>query len=298
MVTDGLDFPAALGAVAAAVEAEMTALLGDDSEAPSRVTEAMRYAVLAGGKRLRPFLVVTVADLFEVPRPRALRVAAALEFVHTYSLVHDDLPCMDDDDLRRGQPTVHRQFDEATAVLAGDGLLTRAFDILADPATHPDGAVRADLVRRLALAAGPRGMVGGQALDLAAAEARLDIAAINRLQSLKTGALIRFACEAGAVLAGVNDQLERLGSYAEALGLAFQIADDLLDTEGDAAELGKAVGKDAALGKATYVALLGPDEARRRARALAERAASEVDHWGPRAALLKEVAEFAVRRRV
>jgi len=265
-------------------------------EAP--LFEAMRYMTLANGKRLRPFLVLSGARLCGGARAGALRVGAAIELVHTYSLVHDDLPAMDDDDLRRGQPSCHVKFDEATAILAGDALQTLAFEVLADPATHPDGAVRSELVRRLAVAAGGAGMVGGQMIDLAVEHADVDLATITRMQRLKTGALISFSCEAGAVLGGAGEDKRRaLLGYAHDLGLAFQIADDLLDTLGNAADLGKATGKDAAHGKATFVSLLGVEEAQRRARALVRQAVAHLDVFGESAAHLRDLARFVVERR-
>jgi farnesyl diphosphate synthase len=295
---------AAMQEVGAAVEAELDRLLPVPDGAMAKLDQAMRYACLGGGKRLRALLVVAGADLFDVPRERSLRVAAAIEMLHAYSLVHDDLPCMDDDDLRRGKPTVHKAFDEATAVLAGDGLQTQAFLVLADQATHADGAVRAALVAGLAQAAGARGMVGGQAIDLAA-EARtaagqpLGYDEIAHLQALKTGALIGFAAEAGAVLAAAGPEaVAVLRAYAADLGLAFQIADDILDHEGSATEVGKAVGKDAAAGKATFVGLLGLEQARAKARALTNSAKARVlAHFGPGSVILQEVAEFVITRR-
>ncbi|WP_299814648.1 polyprenyl synthetase family protein [uncultured Jannaschia sp.] len=259
------------------------------------VGAAMRYAS-EGGKRLRAFLVLETSALFDVPRAGALRAAAAIEAVHAYSLIHDDLPCMDDDDLRRGRPTVHRRWDEATAVLAGDALQTLAFEQLAGHGTDPDPAIRAELVLTLARAAGAAGMVGGQALDIAAetADEPLDIDAITRLQRLKTGRLLEWPCRAGAIL-GRADPAPLL-DYARHLGLAFQIADDLLDVEGDAATLGKATGKDAGAGKATFVSLLGTAEARRRAEALVREAEAALLPFGARAASLKEVARYVVDR--
>ncbi|UWQ22982.1 polyprenyl synthetase family protein [Jannaschia sp. W003] len=259
------------------------------------VGEAMRYAS-QGGKRLRAFLVLETAALHDVPRSRALRAAAAIECVHAYSLVHDDLPCMDDDDLRRGRPTVHRRWDEATAVLAGDALLTAAFEILADPATHPDAAVRIGLVAALARDAGAAGMVLGQAQDIAAesAGAPLSLEAITALQRLKTGRLLEWPCLAGPALAKTRP--EGLDVYARALGLAFQIADDLLDVEGDAAAAGKALGKDAAANKATFVSLLGTQGARARAEALVAEAEAALLPYGDRAARLRAVARYMVTR--
>ncbi len=289
----------AMSIVARKVDEEMGRLLPALTDLPeSRLIEAMRYTALVPAKRLRPFLVMASADLFEVAQDHALRVAAAVELVHAYSLVHDDLPCMDDDDLRRGQPTVHIKFDEATAVLTGDALLTLAFEVLAEPATHPSAEVRLELIRGLSRAAGPAGMVGGQAIDLAADKAQFDIGAITRLQNLKTGALIAFSCEAGAIL-GHSDPTRRhaLRAYAHDIGLAFQITDDLLDIEGSREETGKAVGKDDAANKATLVKLLGLDQARTQARMLASQAAVHLEPFGPKASLLRDLAEFVVSRR-
>ncbi len=260
-----MSFQEALARCAAETEALLDSLLPLDAFPARRVTEAMRYAALGQGKRLRPFLVVESAALFGVPRAQALRAGAALECVHCYSLVHDDLPAMDDDDLRRGKPTAHKAFDEATAILAGDALLTYAFEILADEATHPDPQVRLALVTGLSKAAGVAGMVGGQMLDIEA-ETRVtsSLSEITQIQSLKTGALFRFACEAGAIL-GQADPAP-LRAYADKIGLAFQIADDILDVESTPEALGKATQKDKDKGKATFVDLLGMDEAKRRAR--------------------------------
>jgi farnesyl diphosphate synthase len=297
-----------LNAVAADIEKLLDRLLGPQvAEAetrPARLMEAMRYASLGGGKRLRPFLVVETAALFQVRRERALMVGAALECVHCYSLAHDDLPAMDNDALRRGQPTVHKAFDEATAILAGDGLLTFAFDILSRPETHPSAAVRIALVNLLARAAGLGGMVGGQMLDLAA-EGRfaagpltLDEGEVTTLQAMKTGALLRFGCLAGAILGEASaEKREALEQYGSALGRAFQIADDLLDVEGDAAMVGKSTGKDAAAGKATLVGVLGPAEAKARLKTLVTQAEAALAPFGRDAAVLKEAAHFVAERR-
>jgi farnesyl diphosphate synthase len=273
---------------------------------PQRLLDAMRYASLNGGKRFRPFLVVATAALFDVPRKRALMVGAALECVHCYSLIHDDLPAMDDDDLRRGLPTAHRAFDEATAILAGDGLLTFAFDILARPDAHPDPTVRIDLLLALARASGLGGMVGGQMLDLTAegrfADGRpqaFDEAAVTTLQAMKTGALLRFACVAGGILGQANDaEREALERYGSAVGQAFQIADDLLDITGDSATLGKAIGKDAGAGKATLVGVLGPEQAKARLNTLVAEAAASLAPFGAAAAVLMEGAKFVAERKV
>ena len=292
------DLTEVLKETAATTEASLDALLPRPAGAEARLFEAMRYAVLGGGKRLRPLLVLASSELFGVAPGSAERVAAAIELVHGYSLVHDDLPCMDDDDLRRGRPTVHKAFDEATAVLAGDALLTLAFEVLAAPATHEDPAVRIELVQSLALAAGGQGMVGGQTIDLAAEHQSLDLDAITRLQQLKTGALIGFSCEAGAILGRATGAARQaLRAYAQDLGLAFQIADDLLDAEGTAAEVGKRVGKDAAAGKATFVSLLGLEGARARAGFLSHRASQHLDLFGVRGEVLCRIAAFVVTRR-
>jgi farnesyl diphosphate synthase len=271
---------------------------------PKRLLDAVRYASLGGGKRIRPFLVVETAALFEAPRERALMTGAALECVHCYSLVHDDLPAMDNDDLRRGQPTVHKAFDEATAILVGDSLLTFAFDVLSRPETHPDAAVRVELVSALARAAGLGGMAGGQMLDLAAEgrfdprRAPLDLAAITMLQQMKTGALLRFACVSGAILAKARpEERQALARYGEAIGRAFQIADDLLDVEGDAATLGKSTGKDAAAGKATFVGVLGAEGARAWLKNLVAEAEAALAGFGSRAATLAATARFIAERR-
>ena len=293
------DFEAALAFAASSTEHTMDRLLpkGDSDEA--RVFEAMRYSSLGGGKRLRAFFVLASATLFKVGALPALRTASAIEFVHAYSLIHDDLPAMDDDDLRRGKPSCHKQFDEATAILAGDALQALAFEVLAHEDTHGDAAVRAHLVADLAKAAGAQGMVGGQMLDLLA-ESRpdLSIGAITRLQRLKTGALISFSCTAGAILGKASDPLRNaLSAYAHDLGLAFQIVDDLLDIEGSAAELGKTPGKDAAAGKATFVSILGLERARAQADLLARQAAAHLEPFGEAADLLRQAAKFVVARR-
>ena len=292
------ELAAAMADAARRVEAALDGILPRPQGLHRRIHEAVRYATFAGGKRLRPFLVLHCAALFDVPPGRALRTAASIEAVHTYSLVHDDLPCMDDDDLRRGHPTTHKAFDEATAVLAGDALLTHAFEILADPATHPSGDVRARLVARLAEAAGSNGMIGGQMIDMQAPHSELGSGDIVLLQRLKTGALFEYACEAGAILgeAGRTDH-ERLRSYARDLGLAFQIADDLLDVTASTEQLGKTAGKDTAQGKATLVSVYGLDGARAEAAKLAARAAAALDPYGTRAQLLKQLPKFIVDRK-
>lgn len=263
-----------------------------------RVVEAMRYAALSGGKRLRPFLVVETAALFEVPESAALDAAAAVEMVHCYSLVHDDLPAMDDSDLRRGRPTAHKAFDEATAILAGDGLLTEAFGTLARPSCHEDPVVRAVLIAGLTTAAGAAGMVGGQMIDISPERQNLDLDGITELQALKTGALIRFSCEAGAILGRADaDARSSIVAYAGAIGLAFQIADDLLDALATPGDLGKPTGQDEALGKATFVGQLGIEGAREKAEALVRQAHRHLEFFGEKADLLREVARFIVERR-
>jgi farnesyl diphosphate synthase len=299
-------FLAHLDAVAAETEALLDQLLAAKAAAgeisrPARLIEAMRYSSLGGGKRFRPFLVVESAALFGVPRGNALMAGAALECVHCYSLVHDDLPAMDNDELRRGQPTAHRKYDEATAILVGDSLLTFAFDILSREETHRDPAVRVELVSALARASGVGGMAGGQMLDLAA-EGRFGVqnrgeADVKMLQAMKTGALLRFGCEAGGILASAKPQqriaLERYGS---AVGEAFQIADDLLDIEGDPALVGKQTGKDAAAGKATFVSVLGLAGAKARLQQLVAEAENALATFGPSAAILVEGARFVADR--
>jgi farnesyl diphosphate synthase len=299
------EFPAALAFAAESTERTMERLLphgypgGDEGEA--RVFEAMRYSSLGGGKRLRAFFVLAGATLFKVGALPALRTASAIEFVHAYSLIHDDLPAMDDDDLRRGKPSCHKQFDEATAILAGDALQALAFEVLAESDTHGDPAVRAHLVADLAKAAGAHGMVGGQMLDLLAEQqdaSAMSIGAITRLQRLKTGALISFACTAGAILGKAAEPMRNaLQAYAHDVGLAFQIVDDLLDVEGDAAEIGKTPGKDAAAGKATFVSILGLERARAQASMLARQAAAHLEPFGEKADLLRQAANFVVSRR-
>lgn len=288
----------ALNEAAAAVNRMLDQLLPPVAGAEKRVVEAMRYATMGGGKRIRPYLVLNSAALFDVHSDYALRVAAAVEMLHCYSLVHDDLPAMDDSDLRRGRKTAHKEFDEATAILAGDGLLTMAFEVLAHPATHPDGHVRADLVLALAKAGGAAGMVGGQMIDLLAENEDLDIGAITRLQRLKTGAIIAFSCEAGGILGHAAPQTRHaLVSYAHDLGLAFQIVDDLLDAEGDANETGKPVGADAAAGKATFVSILGLEQARERARLLGAQANGHLDMFGAKADPLRWMTDFVISRK-
>jgi len=291
--------PDALADVARLVDALFDEWLPVPGEPRARLFQAMRHAAIGGGKRLRPLLTVATADLFDVDRERSSRVAAAIEAIHVYSLIHDDLPCMDDDDLRRGKPTVHRAFDEATAVLAGDALHALAFAVLADEATHFDPRVRVELVALVAAASGPDGMAGGQMMDLVAetSEAPFDLPTVTRLQQLKTGALIAASVEAGAVLGRASDEARtRLKGYARDLGLAFQIADDLLDEEGDEALTGKALHKDAGAGKATFLSHMGADDARAQARRLAEQATGHLSFWGAEADVLRAVARFVTER--
>ncbi len=285
-----------LSKTAARVEKALDELLPQVEGHEGRVAEAMRYAALAGGKRLRPFLVLSSANLFDVDEDRAMRVACALECVHTYSLIHDDLPCMDDDEVRRGQPATHIAFDEATAVLAGDALLTLAFEILGAVPTHEDARVRCELVVALAREAGTHGMVGGQMIDILAETTQLDMGGVTRLQQMKTGALIRFAAESGAIMGrAMSDLHHALTAYAHDMGLAFQIIDDLLDIEGDAGEMGKKVGKDQ--NKTTLVSLMGTDRARTQAEMLAEQASIHLDAFDDRADLLRQLPQFVINRR-
>jgi len=295
----GTSFTAALAEAAQLTDTVIDKLIAVPPGLEARVFEAMRYAALGPGKRLRPFLVLASSRLFAVAQRSALQVAAAIELVHAYSLVHDDLPAMDNSDLRRGRATCHKAFDDATAILAGDGLLTLAFEVLAHPDTHGDPSVRCELVASLAAAAGAHGMVGGQMIDLIAEHRPdLDIGAITRLQRLKTGALIAFACEAGAILGKAPTELRlALRGYAHDLGLAFQIADDLLDVEGSAGETGKPVGQDAAAGKATFVSILGIERARSQAQLLVSQAVRHLDLFRERADLLQQAARFVVDRR-
>jgi farnesyl diphosphate synthase len=291
---------AALPEAAAEIERALDGLLPEAEGPEARLVEAMRYAAMGGGKRLRGFLVLEGARQFGVAPTSALRVAAAVEMLHAYSLVHDDLPAMDDDDLRRGKPSTHKAFDEATAILAGDALQACAFGVLADEDTHSDPAVRAELVRCLARAAGPRGMCGGQMLDMLAGQAAqpLDEPAIGRLQLLKTGRLIEFAAEAGAILGKAAPPLRHaLAAFGRDIGAAFQIADDLLDATASAEQTGKRTGKDAGAGKATLVGLLGLERAQIQADRLAEQARRHLDSFGERADLLRALADYTVQRK-
>ncbi len=293
------NFESRLADAAVRVEARLAQLLAAQASpaTPERLAAALQHAVLGGGKRFRPFLVIECARLFDAPAAAAVEVAAALECVHCYSLVHDDLPGMDNDEIRRGRPTVWKAFDEWTAILAGDGLLTVAFEILADLGPEVPDHTKLELIRRLAVDAGRAGMVGGQAIDLDADKRGLpiapDMAHIRRLQAMKTGALIRYGAEAGALLGGASGPaLAQISAYAEALGLAFQISDDLLDTTGDAARVGKAVGKDAALGKATLVSLMGVDAARQELDRVVAAAIASLSSFGARSATLAAAARY------
>jgi len=294
-----MNFETALKRTAAEVDRLLDRILPIDTARAPRVVEAMRYASIGQGKRIRPFFVTESARILDAPAEGALRTGVALECVHCYSLVHDDLPAMDDDDLRRGKPTCHKAFDEATAILAGDGLLTLAFDILADPLTHADPRVRVELIANLARAAGHAGMVGGQMLDLEAErQSASDLDQIILMQSLKTGALFRYSLEAGAIVAEASS-LDRaaLVTFADKIGLAFQIADDVLDIESTPEKLGKATQKDRSAGKATFIDHLGLDGAKARATALTAEAIAALDRFGDRGALLAEAARFIVERK-
>ncbi|ANG96612.1 polyprenyl synthetase family protein [Brucella pseudogrignonensis] len=297
-----VDFAQSLNLRALEVETMLVGLLDlrlrtGEVARPERLLAAMRHGVLNGGKRLRPFLVIESAALFGQHGDAVLRVASALECIHCYSLVHDDLPAMDNDDMRRGQPTVHKAFDEAAAILAGDSLLTYAFDIVASDETDLPASIRIELVSALARASGIGGMAGGQALDLMAEDNKPDEAGIITLQAMKTGALIRFACEAGAIIAGASrEDRERMAEFGSAIGLAFQLADDLLDVTADAAIMGKATGKDAAAGKATLVALHGIDWTRKQLSGLVAQAESLLEPFGEDAVILKQAARFIAER--
>ncbi len=287
----------AIDQIAAEIDHEFAALLTvpDDPRAP--LFHAMRHAAIGGGKRLRPLLLVATADLFHVGRDVALRVAAAIESIHVYSLIHDDLPCMDDDDMRRGKPTVHKVYGDATAVLAGDSLHALAFEILANPNTHPDPFIRSELIACLALASGPDGMAGGQMMDLEAENAQFDLPTVTRLQALKTGALIAASVEMGAILGHIPAEgRTRLRAYAHDIGLAFQIADDILDVEGDEGLAGKALHKDAEAGKATFLSLMGLERAKEQAKALVDQAIAHLSNYGPEADLLRDIAHYVLER--
>jgi farnesyl diphosphate synthase len=297
MTVETIGLGQALKQIAGDVDRQFERLLPLPDDPRRRLFEAMRHAAIGGGKRLRPLLVCAAADLFHVDRSRALRVGVAVECIHVYSLVHDDMPCMDDDDMRRGRPTVHKAFDEACAVLAGDALHALAFEVLSDVETHPDPFVRIELVSELARASGPSGMAGGQMMDLAAAETEFDLPTVTRLQQLKTGALIGFSVEAGAIMGHVAAEgRTRLRAYARDLGLAYQIADDLLDVEGDSEATGKAVNKDRDAGKATFVSLLGVDRARQQAHMLVDQAVGHLSSFGTEANVLRDVARYVIER--
>lgn len=297
MADASLTLEAALRDVAAEIDRQFDLLLAVPGDPRARLYEAMRHAAIGGGKRLRPLLTFATARLFGVDRACTARAATAIECIHVYSLIHDDLPAMDDDDLRRGKPTVHKAFDEATAILAGDCLHALAFEILADPATHADPFVRAELVADLARAAGPSGMAGGQMMDLAAGQASFDLQTVTRLQALKTGALIACSVEAGAILGRVPvEGRTGLRGYARDIGLAFQIADDILDVEGDEEAVGKQLRKDEAAGKETFLTLLGLPRAREQARLLVGQAIDHLRHFGPEASLLRDIARYTLER--
>jgi len=283
--------------IAADIDQEFDALLKLPGDARDRLYAAMRHAAIGGGKRLRPLLVTATAALFHVDRAVAVRVGTAVEAIHVYSLVHDDLPCMDDDDMRRGKPTVHRAFDDATAVLAGDSLHALAFEILASPQTHPDPFVRGELVSTLALASGPEGMAGGQMMDIEAENATFDLQTVMRLQALKTGALIAASVEMGAILGHIPPEgRTHLRGYARDIGLAFQIADDILDVEGDPELAGKALQKDADAGKGTFVSLMGLERAKQQAEMLVAQANEHLSCYGSEANLLRAIANYITER--
>jgi len=287
----------ALDEVAQDIDRRFAQVLADPGDPRASLYAAMRHAAIGGGKRLRPLLVFATARLFDVDRDCAGWVATALEAIHVYSLIHDDLPAMDDDDMRRGKPTVHKAFDEATAILAGDCLHALAFEILADPSTHPDPFVRSELILDLARASGPSGMAGGQMMDLEAERQIFDLPTVTRLQQMKTGALICAAVEAGAILGRVPPEgRTHLRGYAHDLGLAFQIADDLLDAEGDEAVAGKKLRKDEDAGKATFLSLLGVERAREQCRMLVSQAIEHLRDYGPEADLLRAIASYVVER--
>jgi farnesyl diphosphate synthase len=287
----------AIRQVAAEIDSEFDTLLTVPDDARRRLFEAMRHAAMDGGKRLRPMLLLATAELFHVDRETAVRVATAIEAIHVYSLIHDDLPCMDNDDLRRGKPTVHRAFDEATAVLAGDSLHVLAFEILSSSKTHSDPFVRSELIATLAMASGPDGMAGGQMMDLEAEKTTFDLPTVTRLQALKTGALIAASVEMGAILGHLPvEGRTPLRGYARDVGLAFQIVDDIMDVEGNEALAGKALHKDAAAGKATFVSLMGLDRAKQQAAALVDQALNHLAQYGSEADLLRAIARYVLER--
>ncbi len=295
--TDMISLEAAIEQVAAEIDAEFDRLLPVPDDARAPLFQAMRYAAIGGGKRLRPLLLIATAGIFHVDRDTAIRVAAAVEAIHVYSLVHDDLPCMDDDDMRRGKPTTHKAFGDATAVLAGDSLHALAFEILASPGTHADPFVRSELIATLAIASGPDGMAGGQMMDLEAEKTTFDLPTITRLQALKTGALIAASVEMGAILGHVPiEGRTHLRGYARDVGLAFQIVDDIMDVEGDEALAGKALNKDAEAGKETFVSLMGLDRAKQQAAMLVDQSLSHLAGYGSEADLLRAIAQFVLER--
>jgi farnesyl diphosphate synthase len=298
-IVDGtrLDLEAESDRVSGQIDDFFSRLLESPGDSRDRLFESMRHAAIGGGKRLRPLLTIAASRLFGIDEEQALRVAAAIEAIHVYSLIHDDLPSMDDDDLRRGKPTVHKAFDEATAVLAGDSLHALAFEILAHEATHRDPHVRCDLVHELSRASGPNGMAGGQMMDLLAERQSLDLAAVTRLQQLKTGALIEYAVEAPCIMIRLAREARTpYRGFARNIGLAFQITDDIIDHSGNDAAAGKRTGKDATAGKATFVSLLGPDRAAQQARVLVEQAIDHLSDHGEEADMLRALAHFAIER--
>jgi farnesyl diphosphate synthase len=298
-IVDGarLDLEAEADRLSAQVDDFFSRLLAPPGDSRDRLFAAMAHAAIGGGKRLRPLLTIAASRLFGIDEEQALRVAAAIEAIHVYSLIHDDLPSMDDDDLRRGKPTVHKAYDEATAVLAGDSLHALAFEILAHEATHKDPYVRSDLVLELSRASGPNGMAGGQMMDLAAEGQSLDLAAVTRLQQLKTGALIEYAVEAPCIIVRLAREARTpYRGYARNIGLAFQITDDLIDHSGNEETAGKRTGKDAEKGKATFVSLLGPERAAQQARVLVDQAIDHLSDHGPEADMLRAIARFAIER--
>lgn len=297
------DLQGAISKTASLVDQKMSELLPQVVKGSkvneSRVVEAMRYAVISPGKRLRPFMVVTSASLFGVDQESALQAASAVEFIHAYSLVHDDLPALDNDDYRRGKPSCHKEFDEATAILAGDALLTFAFEVISHPTTHSDPSVRAELLLSMAQACGVKGMIGGQMMDIISEKKELSIEEITRLQRMKTGALFAISCEAGAILGKAPRNMRNaLRAYAYDVGLAFQITDDLLDAEATQYEGWSVVRQNKSSGKGTYVSAMGIDKSRQQARILVEQAVSHLDMFGKRADLLKELARFVVERKI
>lgn len=297
VVHASLALESAMRDVAEEIDRQFDLLLQIPADSRAQLYAAMRHAAIGGGKRLRPLLTFASASLFAVSPACAARAATAVECIHVYSLIHDDLPAMDNDDLRRGKPTVHRAYDEATAILAGDCLHALAFEVLADPATHADPFVRAELIAELARAAGPAGMAGGQMMDLVAEQSSFDLATVTRCQALKTGALIAWSVEAGAILGRVPPEGRTgLRGYARDIGLAFQIADDLLDVEGDEEAAGKKLRKDADAGKETFLSLLGPDRAREQARLLVDQAIEHLHAFGAEADLLRDIARYVLER--